>query len=130
LGENVILEELNYIIEQINECLKFMEEISQPRVGTVFWRLFFPAGQFSQAKSAAKAAAAILNLIDKRLDEMANTLQKNYHPFAPSIYNLRNFKLDEMAGKLIEIPEREQYIRPQIENLRDQIEEYIRDFQR
>jgi len=129
LAESAILDELKYIHQLIIESLGHLEEISRPRAGNVFWRLFFPAGQFSQSKSAARAAAAVLTLIDSRLNEMAITLQKNQHPFASSIYDLMNLKLGEMAEKLIEIPEREQYIQPQIENVKKRLEGYIKDFQ-
>ncbi len=129
MGEKVILDELKYIHKLLVDCQQHMEEISRPKAGTVFWRLFFPAGQFSQSKSAAKAAAAILALIDDRLNDMVKTLQKHQHPLTPSISELLNLNLKDMAEKLAKVPEREQYIQPQVENLKNRIEEFIRSFQ-
>lgn len=130
LGRDVILEELNYLNELLNECLRVMDEILRLRVGSIFWRLFFPAGQFMQQESNAKSAAAILVNIDVRLREMAEVLEERNHPLLQSIQQLLTIDLNDMADKLVELPQRAQYIMPQVEEIKIQVEALISEMNR
>ena len=117
MGRDVILEELTYIDELLNESLKAMEGILRQKVGHIFWRLFFPAGQFMQQQSNAKAAAAILISIDARLREMSEVLEEREHPLLQSIQQLLENDLNDMAEKLVDLPQRAKYIIPQVEEI-------------
>ncbi|MFX0205083.1 MAG: hypothetical protein ACFFDT_03790 [Candidatus Hodarchaeota archaeon] len=130
MGRDVILEELNYLNELLNECLRVMDEILRLRVGSIFWRLFFPAGQFMQQESNAKSAAAILVNIDVRLREMAEVLEERNHPLLQSIQQLLTIDLNDMADKLVELPQRAQYIMPQVEEIKIQVEALISEMNR
>ena len=125
LGENVILEELNYIKKLLDESLEKMDEITRPKTGHVFWRLIFPAGQFMQQKSITKAAAAVLVNIGTRIQEMAEVLEEREHPQTQIIRNLLEPNLFTMAERLVELPERSQYFIPEVEDLKKRVTETI-----
>ncbi|MFX0013831.1 MAG: hypothetical protein ACFFB2_03625 [Promethearchaeota archaeon] len=127
MGDNPILKELKYIQDLIDESLDKMDEILRPKTGTVFWRLIFPAGQFMQQKSTAKAAAAILINIGARLKEMVEVLEERDHPLTQTIRQLLDPDLFDMAERIVELPERAQYIFPQLENQRDKISQIIKE---
>ena len=125
LGENVILEELNYIHKLLGDSLGKLDEITRPKAGHVFWRLIFPAGQFMQQKSITKTAAAILVNIGTRLQEMVEVLEEREHPQTQIIRDLLNPDLFNMAERLVELPERSQYFIPEVEDLRRRVKETI-----
>ncbi|MFW9904661.1 MAG: hypothetical protein ACFFFH_10035 [Candidatus Thorarchaeota archaeon] len=125
MGENVILEELNYINNLLNDSLEKLDEITRPKAGHVFWRLIFPAGQFIQQKSTTKAAAAILINIGTRLQEMVEVLEEREHPQTQIIKNLLDPNLFNMAERLVELPERSQYLIPEVEDLKKRVTETI-----
>ncbi|MFW9780583.1 MAG: hypothetical protein ACFFE8_17205, partial [Candidatus Heimdallarchaeota archaeon] len=109
MGENPILTELRYIQNLLTECLGAMEQIANPRVGNIFWRLIFPAAPFIQQKSDAKNTAAILLNIDARLRDMIGVLTETQHPNLHLIQELANTSYSDLAHQLIDLPERAQY---------------------
>jgi hypothetical protein len=130
LGENVILEELNFINKLLDDSLGKLDEINRPKAGHVFWRLIFPAGQFMQQKSITKRAAAILVNIGTRLQEMVEVLEEREHPQTQIIRNLLNPDLFNMAERLVELPERSQYFIPEVEDLRRRVRETIKQIKK
>jgi hypothetical protein len=129
LGEHPILTELKYIQKLLDECLGTMEQITNPRVGNIFWRLIFPAGPFIQQKSDAKSTAAILLNIDARLHEMQDVLRETQHPALHLIHQLANIDFRNLANKLVDLPERAQYMLPQLEEERKKITEAIQEIE-
>ena len=127
LGENLIVEELEYIHKLLDECLDKMDEINRPKAGNVIWRLIFPAGQFMQQKATTKAAAAILVNVGTRLQEMVDVLEEQQHPKTKTIRNLLDPNLFNMAERLVELPERSQYYIPEVDNLLIRIEDIIKN---
>ncbi len=102
-----------------------MDDVLRPRARNVFWRAFFPAGEFMTQKSHARKAAAILIDIDSRLRDMVEVLYDHNSALATRLEDLQTFNLVEMAERLIELPERVQYMDDQIMNLREQIKTVI-----
>ena len=129
LGKNPILTELRYIHNLLDECLGAMDQITDPKIGNIFMRLIFPAGPFIQQKTEAKAAAAILLNIDARLHEMLELLEEKLHPNLPLIHHLVETDFNEIAMRLVDLPERVQYIIPQIEKERKKVEMTIMEIE-
>ena len=123
---NPILTELRYIQKLLDECLAAMDEINNPKVGNVVWRLFFPAGQFMQQKSNAKSAAAILLNISARLHEILEVLEEKKDPILPLFHNLINQDFIDWAEKLVDLPERAQYLILEVEKEKTKIEVTIK----
>ncbi|MFX1282783.1 MAG: hypothetical protein ACFFB5_03975 [Promethearchaeota archaeon] len=116
--ETAIQEELNIVIELLDECLEKMDDIMSPKAKNILWRVFFPAGQFMEQKSSAKLAASILVNIDERLREMVEVLEDRKHSQMLTIRQLLDLNLIEMAERLVDLPERAQYMIPQIEAMK------------
>lgn len=129
LKKDVILEELNYLQELLDTCLQRMDDILSFKAGTIFWRLFFPKGQFMQQESSAREAAAILININGRLREMVEVLIEREHPLTQRIHQLLDINLVDLADRLVELPRRAQYIIVQVENIRNEVEAIISDFE-
>ncbi len=125
MGEKVILEELNYIFKLLEESLDKMQDVIRPKMGSVLWRVFFPAGEFMNQKSNAKVAASILINIDARLQEMIQVLTELNHPIIPSIKKIYEYNLLDLGNKLVEIPERAQYIIPRLESIEVELKRII-----
>lgn len=124
----MILEELKYIHKLLDDSLDKMDEICRPKAGNVLWRLIFPAGQFMQQKSTAKAAAAMLLNVGTRLQEMVEVLEERNHPQSQTIRKLLDLDLFKIAERLVELPERAQYFIPEVDNLKMRVEETIIQF--
>ncbi|MFX0049922.1 MAG: hypothetical protein ACFFAJ_06040 [Candidatus Hodarchaeota archaeon] len=129
MEKDVILEELNYLQDLLDTCSKRMDDILSFKAGTIFWRLFFPKGQFMQQQSSAREAAAILVNIDSRLREMAEVFMEREHPLTQRIYQLLDVNLVNLAERLVELPTRAQYIIVQVENIRKEVEAIISDIE-
>ncbi|MFX0170531.1 MAG: hypothetical protein ACFE9L_01295 [Candidatus Hodarchaeota archaeon] len=129
MKKDVILEELNYLQELLDTCLQRMDDILSFKAGTIFWRLFFPKGQFMQQESSAREAAAILININGRLREMVEVLIEREHPLTQRIHQLLDINLVDLADRLVELPRRAQYIIVQVENIRNEVEAIISDFE-
>ena len=133
LGENSInpiLTELRYIQKLLDECLRAMDQINNPKIGNVVWRLFFPAGHFMQQKSNAKAAAAILLNVDARLHEMLEVLEEKKDPVLPLFLPLINQDFINWAEKLVDLPERVQYLISEVEREKKKVEVTIKEIER
>jgi hypothetical protein len=103
-----------------------MDHITNPKIGNVAWRLFFPAGQFIQQKSNAKNAAAIFLNVDARLHEMLEVLEEKKDPVLPLFLPLINENFTNWAEKLVDLPERAQYLILEVEKEKTKIEETIK----
>lgn len=125
MGEKVILDELNYIFKLLEESRNKMQDVIRPKMGTILWRVFFPAGEFMNRKSNAKTAASILINIDARLKEMMQVLTELNHPISPSIKKIYDYNLLDLGNKLVELPERAQSIIPQLENIESELQRII-----
>ena len=123
---NPTLTELRYIQKLLDECIGAMDQINDPKIGNIVWRLFFPAGQFMQQKSNAKAAAAILLNVDARLNEMLEVLEEKKDPVLPLFLHLINQNFTKWAEKLVDLPERAQYLISEVEKEKKKVEETIK----
>jgi hypothetical protein len=122
-----IFEELQFINQLLETSLHKMEELLGPKTRNVLWQLFFPAGQFIQQKSLAREASLLLLEIDTRLRDMNKVLKERNHPFQTQIGNLLDSDLVTMSKMLVELPERAQYIIPQVENIKTLVEADIQE---
>lgn len=127
MGDDPILKQLQYILELLNRILEKLDQISRPQGRNVLWRLFFPYGEFASQKSAAKEAQAMMLDVQARLDDMVDTLQKRNHPLAGRIQELNYLDLKDMGNRLAELPTREQYMGPQIEDFGQRVKKVIED---
>ena len=123
-----ILEELKFINQLLETCLHKMENVLSPKAGNILWRLFFPAGQFIQQKSLAREASLLLLKIDTRFKEMDEVLEERQHPLKPQVDEFLDLDLVTMSEKLIELPERAQYMVSQIETIKRTIEANIQKY--
>ena len=82
-----------------------------------------------QQKSNAKMASAILIRTENRIREMVEVLDERENPLAVNINRLLKVNLHDLADKLVELPERAQYIISQIENLSRLVDELIQDIE-
>ena len=126
--QKIILEELEFINQLLNTSLTQMEEILEPKARNILWRLFFPAGQFLQQKSLAKNASLGLLKIDTRLKEMQVVLEERHHPFRSKVAEILSKDFINMSTKIIELPERAQYLIPQIEDIGRILNTSIQEF--
>jgi hypothetical protein len=121
LNEDPVIKQLRYILQLLDDCLEKMDDVLRPRARNVFWRAFFPAGEFMTQKSHARKAAAILIDIDSRLRDMVEVLYGQDSNLAAKLEDFRQLNLIEMSERLIEIPERVQYMDDQITSLRERV---------
>ena len=122
MNQNIILEELNHIIQLLESIIHQMEDIIRPKARNVMWRLFFPAGQFIQQKSLARDISLQMLKIDTRFREMEEVLEERKHPLKSQISEILTKDLIRMSEKLVELPERAQYMITQVEDIKKAIE--------
>ena len=122
-----IVEELTSIQILIDTALYKMEDLLSPRKKNIFWRLFFPAGQFMQQKSLAREASLFLLKVDIRLREMNEVLEERNHPLTSQISEFLSLDLIKMSENLVELPERAQYMITQITNMKEAIRLSIKE---
>ncbi|MFX1319239.1 MAG: hypothetical protein ACFE9D_06885 [Promethearchaeota archaeon] len=130
MGQDPILKQLRHIIDLLNRILELLDEINRPKSRYVFWRLFFPYGEFSGQKNAAKQASSIMLDVQIRMDDMDDTLQKRNHPLATRIHELNYLDLKELGDQLMELPTRAQYMGYQIEEYGKKIKSLIKELER
>lgn len=122
-----IVEELKLIHQLLETTLNKMEDILSPKAKNMLWRLFFPAGQFMQQKSLAREASLLLLRIDTRFKDMDEVLEERQHPLKPQISEFLDLDLVTMSEKLVELPERAQYMISQINNVKKLVEANIQE---
>ncbi len=125
--QEIILEELECINQLLDLCLYRMKDILGSKPRDFLWRMFFPAGQFMQRKSIARKTSYELLKLDTRLREMEQVLEEREHPVKPQISKILDTDLVMMSSRLVDLPERAQYMISQIENIKFTIENVIRD---
>jgi hypothetical protein len=123
VGTDAILEELRYIEELLDDCYAKMEELLGFKPHRILWNLFFPAGQFMQRTSIAKAIAGTLITIDSRLHDMVKTLEEFSNPLSTTLSQLLDVNLVEIGNQLVELPERAQYMIHEIETFKKRVED-------
>ena len=121
MNKEVILEELHYIEKILDDCLEKMEELLGFTPHRILWNLFFPAGQFIQRTSTAKAIAGNLVTVDSRLHDMIKTLEEFKDPLFITLSPLLDSNLIEIGNQLVDLPERAQYMIHQIEDFRNRV---------
>ena len=121
MNKEVILEELHYIEKLLDDCLEKMEELLGFTPYRILWNLFFPAGQFIQRTSTAKAIAGNLVTVDSRLHDMIKTLEELKDPLSITLSPLLDSNLIEIGNQLVDLPERVQYMIHQIEDFRNRV---------
>jgi hypothetical protein len=123
----IIVEELKLIKQLLDENVHQMEKILSSKARNVMWRLFFPAGQFIQQKSLARDASLGLLNLDTRLRVMEEVLEERQHPLRPQISEILEMDLITMSKKLVQLPERAQYMIGQIESIKQIIDQNIQN---
>ncbi len=126
--QKVIIEELKSINQLLKVCLHQMDDILSSKTRNVMWRMFFPAGQFMQQKSMARKTSLDLLKVDTRLKEMEQVLEERNHPVKPQITRILTTDLITMSEKLVDLPERAQYLILQVESIQNSIENLIHEF--
>ncbi len=129
MGDDPILKQLKYVLELLERILDKMDEIGRPRGRNVLWRLFFPYGEFAGQQSAAKEASVMMLDTHARLEDMIQTLSRHNHPLLGTIVELKYLDLKSMSEKLIEVPQRSQYMASQIDELRIKVKKVISDLE-
>jgi hypothetical protein len=129
LGKDPILKQLHHIINLLNRILEQLDQINRPKSRYVFWRLFFPYGEFSEQKNAANQASSIMLDVQIRMDDMEETLRKRNHPLADRISELNYLDLKELGIQLVEMPTRAQYMGYQIEEYGKKIKLLIKELE-
>ncbi|MHA1994162.1 MAG: hypothetical protein ACW97Z_06450 [Candidatus Hodarchaeales archaeon] len=124
----IVLDELEFINHQLDVCLSQMEELLSSKARNIVWCLFFPAGQFIQQKSLARDTSLELMRIDSRFREMEDVLEERQHPLMSQISEILKVDLITMSEKLVELPERAQYMISQIEGIKEIVDRNIREF--
>jgi hypothetical protein len=131
LGMNMltttIFDELQFIDQLLETSLRKMEELLGPKTRNVLWQIFFPAGQFIQQKSLAREISLLLLEIDTRLRDINQVLLERNHPFQSQIGKLLDSDFITMSKMLVELPERAQYIIPQVESIKALVEADIQE---
>ena len=123
----VILDELKSIHQLLDTVLHKMEDLLSPKAKNFMWRLFFPAGQFIQQKSAAREASLLLLRIDTQFREMEEVLEERQHPLKPQISEFLDLDLIKMSEMLVELPERAQYMITQVTKIKEIVEANIQE---
>ncbi|MHA1543216.1 MAG: hypothetical protein ACTSQH_09595 [Candidatus Hodarchaeales archaeon] len=123
----IILDELKSIHQLLDTTLHKMDDLLSPKTANFMWRLFFPAGQFIQQKSAAREASILLLRVDKQFREMEEVLDERQHPLKPQISELLNIDLIKMSEMLVELPERAQYMITQVTKIKEIVETNIQE---
>ena len=129
MGQDPILKQLRHIIDLLNRILELLDEINRPKSRYVFWRLFFPYGEFSGQKNSAKQASSLMLDVQIRMDDMEETLQERKHPLATTIRQLNYLNLKELGIQLVELPTRAQYMGDQIEEYGKKIKSLIKELE-
>lgn len=67
--------------------------------------------------------------VHHRLEDMVKTLEERNHPLVGKIRELHYLDLDGMSEHLVELPERYQYMGPQIDELRVKVEAVLKEME-